>query len=64
MNKKILNIILLSTLIYIFTGCSAKEEEEYNKPAIYWYNKMINKISNYQLDQADDTFTSLESEHI
>jgi len=34
MNKKILNIILLSTLIYIFTGCSAKEEEEYNKPAI------------------------------
>jgi len=63
MNKKILNIILLSTFIYIFTGCSAKEEEEYNKPAIYWYNKMINEISNYQLDQADDTFTSLESEH-
>ena len=63
MNRKILNIIFISTLVYIFTGCSSKEEEEYNKPAVYWYNKMINEISNYQLDQADDTFTSLESEH-
>ncbi|MEA3512275.1 MAG: outer membrane protein assembly factor BamD, partial [Campylobacterota bacterium] len=42
--------------------CSAKDEE-YNKPAIYWYNKMIKQIETYQIDAADDTFTSLESEH-
>jgi len=63
MNKRILNIILLTSLAYIFVGCAAKEKEEYNKPAVYWYNKMINQISNYQLDNADNTFTSLESEH-
>jgi outer membrane protein assembly factor BamD len=62
MQKRIFNLLLLTTFIYLFTGCSAKDEE-YNKPAIYWYNKMIKQISTFQLDQADDTFTSLESEH-
>ena len=63
MQNKILKILLLTIFIYIFTGCSAKEDEEYNKPAVYWYNKMIKQIANYQIDEADDTFTSLESEH-
>jgi len=63
MHKKILTLLFAISLAYIFTGCSSKIEEEYNKPAVYWYNKMINQISNYQLDQADSTFTSLESEH-
>jgi len=63
MNAKILNLMIITSLVYIFTGCASKEREEYNKPAIYWYNKMIRQISNYQLDDADNTFTSLESEH-
>jgi len=63
MNKKILNIIFIVTLAYIFTACASKKDEEYNKPAIYWYNKMIKQVADYQIDQADDTFTSLESEH-
>jgi len=64
MKKKTFNILLLSIFIYFFTGCSSKDiDEEYNKPAVYWYNKMIKQISNHQLDEADDTFTSLESEH-
>ncbi len=63
MRKNILNILLITTFIYIFTGCAGKDDEEYNKPAIFWYNKMIKQISNYQIDEADDTFTSLESEH-
>jgi len=63
MNTKILNLMIITSLVYIFTGCASKEREEYNKPAIYWYNKMIRQISNYQLDDADNTFTSLESEH-
>ncbi len=59
--KYILSSILLAL---VFTGCAQKETvKEYNKPAIYWYNKMIKQISYNQLDDADDTFTSLESEH-
>ena len=61
MYKQITTLILT---IFIFTGCSSKQEEaEYNKPAVYWYNKMLKQISNNQLDAADDTYTSLESEH-
>lgn len=56
-------ILLLITTVFIFTACSSKQDEEYNKPALYWYNKMLKEISLYQLDKADDTYTSLESEH-
>lgn len=63
MKKYFINFLLLTSILYIFTGCASKEDEEYNKPAIYWYNKMIKQIANYQIDEADDTYTSLESEH-
>ncbi len=63
MKLKLSITLLIFFLISLFTGCSSKEEQEYNKPAVYWYNKMIQQISTYQLDQADDTYTSLESEH-
>ena len=56
-------ILLFIFIVYSFTACSYKEEHEYNKPAQYWYNKMIKQISNFQLDAADDTYISLESEH-
>lgn len=57
------NKILFSVLIIAFMmGCSTKEQK-YNKPASYWYNKMIQQIANYRLDEADETYTSLESEH-
>ncbi|WP_200763591.1 outer membrane protein assembly factor BamD [Nitrosophilus alvini] len=54
---------LLTALVFI-TGCSTKKEVEYNKPAIYWYQKIIKKISVGDLDKADEYFTSLQSEHI
>ena len=58
------NIILIMVSVYLFTACSGKQEvQEYNKPAVYWYNKMLKNISLYNLDAADETFTSLESEH-
>ena len=63
MKIKLSILVLIPILISIFAGCTSKEEQEYNKPAVYWYNKMIKQISTYQLDQADDTYTSLESEH-
>jgi len=57
-------LLLLILSIYIFNGCTSKQEQqEYNKPATYWYNKMLDNISTYNLDLADETFTSLQSEH-
>jgi len=64
MKQRISSLLLIVFTSYLFFGCSAKQEpKEYNKPAIYWYNKMIKQITQDDLDAADDTFTSLESEH-
>ncbi len=56
-------ITFLFLSIFIFTACASKEDAEYNKPALYWYNKMLQQVSTFQIDEADDTYTSLESEH-
>lgn len=50
-------------MILLFTGCS-KELDEYNKPAAYWYGKMIDSIGNANLEKADNYYSSLQSEHI
>ena len=47
----------------LFTGCSNKVEE-YNKPAMYWYTKIIKSISNGDLESADSYYSSLQGEHI
>ncbi len=58
------HMITLILAIFIFTACSSKQKElEYNKPALYWYNKMLKQVASYRIDEADDTYTSLESEH-
>lgn len=49
--------------ILFFSGCS-KELEEYNKPAIYWYGKIVKSISNGDLEKADNYYSSLQGEHI
>jgi len=56
-------ILTLLALILLFAGCS-KELEEYNKPAAYWYGKMIASISDGNLEKADNYYSSLQSEHI
>jgi len=63
MIKKITLSLITSTALVLFLGCS-KDVEEYNKPAIYWYTQMIDSISRYDLDKADDYYTSLQGEHI
>ena len=50
-------------IFVLFTGCS-KEIDEYNKPAMYWYSKMIENISNGDIDRADEYYASLQGEHI
>lgn len=55
---------LILLLAIFITGCSKKSEVEYNKPAIYWYKKIIKNVTSNDLDSADEHFTSLSSEHI
>lgn len=62
-NLKLKNLLLILSATLVFNACSSKSEQEYNKPALYWYNKMMNQIAEGELDAADDTYTSLESEH-
>ena len=57
-------IIFLSLLLLIFVGCSSKKVDTYNKPAIFWYKKIIKEIASADLESADDALTSLQSEHI
>jgi len=51
------------TAIFFLGGCS-KEIEEYNKPAIYWYGKIVKYISQGDLEKADNYYSSLQGEHI
>lgn len=52
----------LAALI-LLTGCS-KELDEYNKPAAFWYQKMIAAVSDGNVERADNYYSSLQSEHI
>lgn len=63
MNNKLKILSLLTASLFLFGGCS-KEIEEYNKPAMYWYSKMIESVSNSNLEKADDYYASLLGEHI
>ncbi|XPV67822.1 MAG: outer membrane protein assembly factor BamD [Halarcobacter sp.] len=62
---KLKNIAIIFVIAFLFTACSEKKQrfQEYDKPALYWYNKMVSQISTGYLEEADDTYTSLESEH-
>ncbi len=57
------HLTIFITLMLLLTGC-AKDIEEYNKPAAYWYKQMIASISDGNLDKADNYYSSLQSEHI
>ena len=58
------NIFLLITGAFLFfSGCS-KEIEKYNKPAIFWYSKIIESVSDSNFEKADEYYSSLQGEHI
>ena len=56
-------LLLVVTTFLFFSGCS-KDLEEYNKPAIYWYSKIVKSISDSNLEKADEYYSSLQGEHI
>ncbi len=62
---KIKNSYIFAIIISIvfFSGC-AKDIEEYNKPALYWYGKIIKSVSSGDLEKADNYYSSLQGEHI
>lgn len=64
-NGKLKLIALATATVFLFSACSEKQAkiQEYNKPALYWYQKMMDEISMADLEAADDTYISLESEH-
>ncbi|MDP3466518.1 MAG: outer membrane protein assembly factor BamD [Sulfuricurvum sp.] len=61
--KMIRGMMTAVAVILLLSGCG-KELEEYNKPADYWYEKMITAVSSGNLEKADSYFSSLQSEHI
>lgn len=60
--KTKLTMLVLFSAIF-FGGCS-KDIEEYNKPAAYWYSKLIESVADNNLEKADDYYSSLQGEHI
>ncbi|QOG13309.1 outer membrane protein assembly factor BamD [Arcobacter sp. FWKO B] len=57
-------MLLAICSIFIFGACASKDaDKEYNKPATYWYNKLISNVADLKLDEADESYISLESEH-
>lgn len=61
--SKIKIATLAATAVFVLGGCSSKQDE-FNKPADYWYQKMVKESARGDLEQADKLFTSLQSEHI
>jgi outer membrane protein assembly factor BamD len=61
-NKQYLLALFMLALL-LLSGCS-KDIDECNKPAIYWYDKMVKSVAEGNLDKADDYYSSLQGEHI
>jgi len=59
-----IRIVMMAAMTVLFLGGCAKDVDEYNKPADYWYEKMITAISDGNLERADSAYSSLQSEHI
>ncbi len=58
------NVIIMVFVTFIFlSGCS-KDIEEYNKPAAFWYGRIVESISSGNLEKADSYYSSLQGEHI
>jgi len=56
-------VMSFALLLLLMSACS-KDLDEYNKPATYWYQKMVDSIATANLEKADDYYSSLQSEHI
>ena len=56
---------LLAMLMVLFLGCTNKDAvKEYDRPALYWYQKIIKNLASSNFDRADNYYISLKSEHM
>ncbi len=62
--KIVLTFIIGLMLSFSFQGCAQKEDEIYNKPALFWYRLIIKDIKELEFDKADTHYTSMSSEHV
>jgi len=59
------HFVIYILALFVFGGCASKDVvKEYNKSAMYWYQKLVEAASSGNLDKADDYYSSLQSEHI
>jgi outer membrane protein assembly factor BamD len=62
---KMIKITSIILALFLFNGCAQKNVKEvYNKPAMYWYGGIVKKIKEANLEEADNLYTSLSSEHV
>ncbi len=60
--KQTVTAVIFATLLL---GCSSKDTvNEYDKPALYWYQAIVKGIASSNLDKADNYYISLRSEHM
>jgi outer membrane protein assembly factor BamD len=60
--KQMATVAMFATLLF---GCSAKDAvNEYDKPALYWYQAVVKEIASSSLEKADNYYISLRSEHM
>ena len=55
--------ISVFVMLFFILGCSSKNSDISNQTALFWHKAIYKDITNYNLDNADDKFTSLEIEH-
>ena len=62
--KNIKQVFTLLALTALFLGCSGKDAvNEYDKPALHWYQNVVKEVASSNLDKADNYYISLRSEH-
>ena len=62
MNMK--QIVLSFILAIVFLACSNKDVvNEYDRPALTWYQDIVKELAVVNLDKADNLYISLKSEH-
>lgn len=66
MLKSMKTIMALGLFAWMAAGCGGDSDtvKEFNKPAIYWYQKIGESIAGGYMDKADAYYISLKSEHM
>lgn len=55
-------IYIATLMLLLFSGCA--EKKMFNQSDQFWYKEILNALSRNDVDSADSSYISLESEHI